>query len=65
MYSHISKVQASLVSNITSTLTKVSIGVAGFILAVSTGWSMTFVMLVFLPVMVVLGMISGHYWHAM
>lgn len=48
-------------NNITSLLTKISIGVSGIIIALTRGWQMALVMLAFLPIMVLAGFASSHF----
>ena len=45
----------------TSLLTKISMGSAGIIIALATGWKMALVMIAFLPAMMLSGFIRGHY----
>lgn len=61
MYIEISKVHQGLVNNITSVLTKVSMGVSGIIIAMIRGWQMALVMIAFLPVMMVAGFVSSYF----
>ena len=59
MYLQIQKVHKALVNNMTSILTKISMGVSGVILALVTGWQMGLVMIAFLPLMIVAGYVSS------
>lgn len=61
MYIEISKVHQGLVNNVTSVLTKISMGTSGVIIAMVNGWQMALVMIVFLPVMMFAGLMSSHY----
>lgn len=61
MYIEISKVHQGIINNVTSILTKVSLGVSGIIIALVRGWQMALVMISFLPVMMVAGFISSIY----
>ena len=61
MYIEISKVHQGLVNNVTSVLTKISIGVSGILIAMIRGWQMALVMIAFLPVMMLSGLISSYY----
>ena len=62
MYIQIAKVHKALVNNFTSILTKVSMGIAGIILALVVGWEMGLVMIAFLPFMVVAGIFSSMFY---
>ena len=48
-----------LVNNVTSVLTKISMGASGIIIALIEGWQMALVMIAFLPVMMVSGYVSS------
>ena len=61
MYIQINKVQQALVNNVTSVLTKVSMGSSGIIIALARGWRMALVMIAFLPAMMVSGYVSGYF----
>lgn len=61
MYAQIAKVHQALVTNVTSLLTKISMGCAGIIIALATGWKMALAMIAFLPIMMLSGFIRGHY----
>lgn len=61
MYIQISKVQQGLITNMTSVLNKVSMGVSGIIVALVVGYKMALVMIGFLPVMMASGFIRGHF----
>ena len=62
MYLQIAKVHKALVNNMTSIITKISMGICGIVLALSTGWEMGLVMIAFLPLMVVAGVISSKFY---
>ena len=62
MYIQIAKVHKALVNNMTSILTKISMGVSGIILALATGWEMGLVMIAFLPLMVIAGILSSKFY---
>ncbi len=61
MYIEISKVHQGIINNVTSILTKVSLGGSGIIIALVRGWQMALVMISFLPVMMVSGFVSSYY----
>ena len=61
MYVQIAKVHQALVTNMTSLLTKISMGCAGIIISLATGWKMAIVMIGFLPAMMLSGFVRGHY----
>lgn len=61
MYVQIAKVQQGLVTNMTSVLNKISMGVSGIIVALAVGYQMALVMIGFLPVMMASGMIKGYF----
>ena len=61
MYIQIAKVHKALVNNVTSILTKISMGVSGIILALAEGWEMGLVMIAFLPFMILAGYVSSIY----
>ena len=63
MYLQIAKVHKALVNNMTSIITKISMGICGIVLALSTGWEMGLVMIAFLPLMVVAGIISSKFYN--
>lgn len=62
MYIQISKVQLGLVTNMTSILTKVSMGVCGVIVALAVGYQMAIVMIIFSPFMMLSGYIRGYFF---
>lgn len=62
MYIQIAKVHKALVNNMTSILTKLSMGFAGIILALVTGWEMGLVMIAFLPLMIIAGIFSSKFY---
>lgn len=62
MYIQIAKVHKALVNNMTSILTKLSMGIAGIILALVTGWEMGLVMIAFLPLMIIAGIVSSKFY---
>lgn len=62
MYIQIAKVHKALVNNMTSILTKISMGISGIILALATGWEMGLVMIAFLPLMVIAGVLSSKFY---
>ena len=62
MYIQIAKVHKALVNNMTSILTKISMGISGIILALVVGWEMGLVMIAFLPLMVVAGVFSSKFY---
>ena len=62
MYIQIAKVHKALVNNMTSILTKLSMGVAGIVLALITGWEMGLVMIAFLPLMIIAGIVSSKFY---
>jgi ATP-binding cassette subfamily B (MDR/TAP) protein 1 len=61
MYIEIAKVHRGLVNNVTSMLTKLSMGISGVVIALANGWQMALVMMAFLPFMTISGFVSGHY----
>ena len=61
MYIQVNKVHQALVNNVTSVLTKVSMGSSGIIIALVRGWRMALVMIAFLPAMMLSGFISGYF----
>jgi len=61
MYIQVSKVQQGLVTNMTSVLNKISMGISGIIMALVVGYQMALVMIGFLPVMMASGYIRGHF----
>ena len=61
MYIQINKVHQALVNNVTSVLTKVSMGSSGIVIALARGWRMALVMIAFLPAMMISGYISGYF----
>lgn len=61
MYIQVSKVQQGLVTNMTSVLNKISMGISGIIMALAVGYQMALVMIGFLPVMMASGYIRGHF----
>lgn len=61
MYIEISKVHQGLVNNVTSVLSKISIGIAGILIAMIRGWQMALVMMAFLPVMILSGYLSSYF----
>jgi ABC-type bacteriocin/lantibiotic exporter with double-glycine peptidase domain len=61
MYVRISKVQQAMVTNMTSVLTKISMGISGIIVALAIGYRMAFVMILFLPIMLLSGVIRGYF----
>lgn len=61
MYIEISKVHQGIINNVTSILTKFSMGLSGIIMALVRGWQMGLVMLSFLPVMMVAGFVNSYY----
>jgi hypothetical protein len=50
-----------MINNITSILTKISLGASGIIIALLRGWQMALVMISFLPVMMIAGFVSSYY----
>ena len=62
MYLQINKVHQALVNNVTSVLTKMSMGTSGIILALARGWKMALIMIAFLPAMMISGFISGYFY---
>ena len=62
MYLQINKVHQALINNVTSVLTKVSMGTSGIVIALVRGWRMALVMIAFLPAMMISGFISGHFY---
>jgi ATP-binding cassette subfamily B (MDR/TAP) protein 1 len=61
MYIQVDKVQQGLVTNMTAVLTKVSMGVSGIIMALTIGYTMAIVMILFLPVMMLSGWVRGYF----
>lgn len=61
MFIEISKVHQGIINNVTSVLTKLSMGVSGVILALARGWQMALVMMAFLPVMTLAGFVSSYF----
>lgn len=61
MYIEISKVHQGLVNNVTSVLTKISMGISGVLIALINGWQMALVMIAFLPIMMLSGILSSRY----
>jgi ABC-type bacteriocin/lantibiotic exporter with double-glycine peptidase domain len=61
MFIEISKIHKGMVNTITSILTKLSMGISGFIIALVNGWQMALVMLAFLPMMTISGYISSYF----
>lgn len=61
MYIDISKVHQTLLHNLTSVLTKLSIGICGIAFALFKGREMAFVMIFFLPVMMLTGFLNSKY----
>lgn len=61
MYVQISKVQQGLVTNMTSVLNKISMGLSGIVMALAVGYQMALVMIGFLPVMMASGFIRGYF----
>jgi ABC-type multidrug transport system fused ATPase/permease subunit len=61
MYVQISKVQQALVTNMTAVLTKISMGVSVIIVALAIGYKMAVVMILFLPIMLLSGLIRGYF----
>lgn len=61
MQSQISKVQEGLVTNMTSVLNKLSMGISGIVFAFAVGYEMSLVMIGFLPIMMISGCIRGYY----
>ena len=61
MYMQVSKVQQGLVTNMTSVLNKISMGISGIVMALFFGSQMALVMICFLPVMMISGFIRGYY----
>lgn len=61
MYIEISKVHKGLINNVTSMLTKISIGISGIIIALTRGWQMALIMLAFLPFMTMAGFASSYF----
>lgn len=47
-----------IINNVTSILTKVSLGLSGIIIALVRGWQMALVMISFLPVMMISGFVQ-------
>jgi ABC-type bacteriocin/lantibiotic exporter with double-glycine peptidase domain len=62
MYIQIAKVHHALVNNVTSMLTKFSLGVCGIVIALARGWLMAVVMIAFLPLMMAAAFVSSHYY---
>lgn len=61
MYIQVAKVQQGLVTNMTAVLTKISMGISGIFMAIRIGYQMAFVMILFLPIMMISGCIRGHF----
>lgn len=61
MYIQISKVHQGIINNVTSILTKISLGLSGIIIALVRGWQMALVMISFLPIMMISGFVSSYY----
>jgi ABC-type bacteriocin/lantibiotic exporter with double-glycine peptidase domain len=61
MYIEIEKIHKGMVNNITSILTKLSMGISGIVIALVNGWQMGMVMMAFLPVMIVSGYMSSYF----
>jgi ABC-type bacteriocin/lantibiotic exporter with double-glycine peptidase domain len=61
MYIEISKVHQGIINNVTSILTKISLGGSGIIIALVRGWQMALIMISFLPVMMIAGFMSSYY----
>jgi hypothetical protein len=62
MYIQIAKVHHAIVNNVTSMLTKFSLGLCGVIIALTRGWLMAVVMIAFLPLMMVAAFVSTYYY---
>jgi len=62
MYIQIAKVHHALVNNVTSVLTKGSLGTTGIIFALARGWKMAIIMIAFLPIMMVAAYFSSYYY---
>lgn len=62
MYLQINKIHQALINNVTSVLTKTSMGCCGIILALTRGWQMAVVMIAFLPIMMLSGYINGYFF---
>jgi ABC-type multidrug transport system fused ATPase/permease subunit len=54
-------VHQGIINNVTSILTKASLGLSGIIIALVRGWQMALVMISFLPIMMASGFIGSYY----